>query len=104
MLKKKEKSDYLLDNRLLWCTIRDFAAADRVCRPAAPLSVALDRDLLECPPDILPTVTPLRVRVPRILYVYKSSHQTVRAFVLVRHEGLEPPTFTFVVCHSIQLS
>ncbi len=51
------------------------------------------------------TFAPFRVRVPFSSFAHKNipTPDGIGIF-LVRHEGLEPPTFAFVVRDSIQLS
>ena len=86
--------------------IRDFAA---FLRKSAGVGVLLDpfhplaaRGFTEIAPF---TLTPFRVRVPSFLCAHIKTEQTaVSSVSLVRHEGLEPPTFAFVVRDSIQLS
>ena len=41
----------------------------------------------------------------KLLYLKQKKKQVIQTcFLLARHEGLEPPTFAFVVRDSIQLS
>ena len=51
------------------------------------------------------TFVPFRVRVPSIIYTKNEKTHLMMGFpFLVRHKGLEPLTFAFVVRYSIQLS
>ena len=52
----------------LWYPRWDDVFASQIRRPAPPLSVGLDRSLLDSPPDCLPSPSrPLRVRFPSII-------------------------------------
>ena len=78
-------------------------AADPSRRPIP--QAGFEHRLFDSPPDCLINADARRVRVP--YYDYKKEIQTGVKPVcisLVRHKGLEPLTFAFVVRDSIQLS
>ena len=62
-----------------------FASLTEVSR--APRSVALDRSLLEGPPDLLTTLSPSRVRVPNYSTNNKREHE---CSLLLLAEGMGP--------------
>lgn len=84
--------------------MRDFP----VCYASGLLHMLriLETLLFECPLDILSDAAALSGSSPCSFDIYtnKNSSSFEELFLLARHEGLEPPTFAFVVRDSIQLS
>ena len=100
----------VFDNSAVCYDVVRHEGPDRLLRfacrlpPRLPSRSPSDHSLFECSQDIRITLMPSRVRVPFGFRMKSKRHPHGCLFDLVRHKGLEPLTFAFVVRDSIQLS